>query len=73
VLLDRKSSMLTSELHDVRVQGEISEKARRAAEAEVKQASAIISQLTSTNSALSVAQKKMATEHEQLVVNTHYY
>lgn len=73
MLLDRKSSMLTSELHDVRVQGEISEKARRAAEAEVKQASAIISQLTSTNSALSVAQKKMATEHEQLVVNTHYY
>jgi len=68
-LLDRKSSMLTTELHDVRIQGEISEKARRAAEAEVKQASEIISQLTATNSTLSVAHKKMATEHQQLAVN----
>ena len=67
-LLDRKSAMLTTELHDVRIQGEISEKARRAAEAEVKQASEIISQLTATNSALSVAHKKMATEQQQLAV-----
>jgi len=69
-LLDRKSSLLTTELHDVRVQAEISEKARRAAEAEVKQASEIISQLTATNSTLSVSQKKLATEHQQLAVNT---
>jgi len=70
MLLDRKSSMLTSELHDVRVQSEISEKARRAAEAEVKRASEIISQLTATNAALSISHKKIATEHEQLTVNT---
>ena len=70
MLLDRKSSMLTSELHDVRVQAEISEKARRAAEAEVKRASEIISQLTATNSTLSISHKKIATEHEQLTVNT---
>ena len=69
VLLDRKSSMLTTELHDVRVQSEISEKARRAAEAEVRQASEIISQLTATNSTLSVSHKKLATEHQQLTVN----
>jgi len=63
--------MLTTELHDVRVQAEISEKARRAAEAEVRQASELISQLTATNSTLSVSQKKLATEHEQLTVNRH--
>jgi len=68
MLLDRKSSMLTTELHDVRVQSEISEKARRAAEAEVRQASELISQLTASNSALSVSQKKLATEHQQLTV-----
>ena len=70
-LLDRKSSMLTTELHDVRVQAEICEKARRAAEAEVRQASEIISQLTANNSTLSVSQKKLATEHQQIAVSSY--
>ena len=71
--MDRKASMLTTELHDVRVQSEITEKARRAAEAEVRQASELISQLTATNSTLSISQKKLATEHQQLVVHNHVY
>ena len=70
-LLDRKSSMLTTELHDVRVQSEIGEKARRAAEAEVRQASELIGQLTASNSTLTVAQKKLATEHQQITVSIY--
>ena len=61
--------MLTTELHDVRVQSEISEKARRAAEAEVRAASERISQLTTANSTLSVSHKKLTTEYEQIRVN----
>jgi len=71
-LMDRKSSMLTTELHDVRVQAEISEKARRAAEAEVRQASELISQLTATNSTLSVSQKKLATEHQHIAASSRF-